>query len=65
MTRVLKSPRVIESFLGSGRPFFFQLTSTFKPMTLQINVMSLPAKTARNELPPIKALGFPNIRRES
>ena len=65
MTRVLESPRVFESFLGSGRPFFFQLTSTFKPMTLQINVMFSPAKTVRNELPLITAVGFPNIRRES
>ena len=65
MTRVLESPRVLESFLGSGRPFFFQLTSTFKPLTLQINVMSSPAKIVRNELPTIAAVGFPNIRRES
>ena len=65
MTRVLESQRVFESFLGSGRPFFFQLTSTFKPVTLQINVMFLPAKTVRYELPTITAVGFPNIRRES
>ena len=65
MTRVLESPKVLESFLGSGRPFFFQLTSTFKPLNLQINVMSSPAKIVRNELPTITAVGSPNIRRES
>ena len=65
MTRVVESPRVFESFLGSGRPFFVQLTSTFKPVTLQINVMSSPAKIVRDELSSITAVGFPNIRRES
>ena len=65
MTRVLESPRVFESFLGSGRPFFFQLTSTFKPLTLQINLMSAPARIVGYELSTIAAVGFPNIRRES
>ena len=65
MTRVLESPRVLESILGSGMAFFFQLTSTFKPLTLQVNLMSSPARIVGYELSTITAVGFPNIRRES
>ena len=68
MTRVVESPTLLTrtfSFLGTARPFFFQLTSSFKPLTLQVNLMSSPARIVGYELSTITAVGFPNIRGKS